>query len=51
MSVNFKRGNYTISTAPRGQTDASLARPSAIASASLHIGRLRACSGNALLQP
>jgi hypothetical protein len=51
VSVSFKPGNYTISTAPHGQTDASLAHPSTIASASLHIGRPRASSGNSLLQP
>ena len=42
VSVNFKPGDYTIATAPHGQTDAQLARPSTIAPASIHIGRDRA---------
>ena len=51
VTVDFKPGDYTISTAAHGETDASLSRPSAIASASLHIGRTRAASSNSLLQP
>jgi hypothetical protein len=51
VSVDFKPGDYTISTAPHGRTDAQLSRPSSIASASLHIGRRRASSSNSLLQP
>jgi hypothetical protein len=51
VSVNFKPGDYTIATAPHGQTDASLSRPSSIQPASIHIGHLRASSSNTLLQP
>jgi hypothetical protein len=51
VSVDFKPGNYTIATAPRGQTDAQLSQPSAIASASIHVGRMRASSSNSVLQP
>jgi hypothetical protein len=51
VSVDFKPGDYTISTAAHGRTDAQLSRPSSIAPASLHIGRRRASSSNSLLQP
>ena len=51
VSVDFRPGKYTISTAAHGRTDAQLSRPSPIAPASLHIGRRRASSNNALLQP
>lgn len=51
VSVDFRPGEYTISTAAHGSTDAQLARASPIAPASLHIGRKRASSGNSLLQP
>ena len=51
VSVDFKPGEYTISTAAHGHTDAQLSRASAIAPASLHIGRRRASSSNSLLQP
>jgi hypothetical protein len=51
VSVDFKPGEYTISTAAHGRTDAQLSRPSSIASASLHIRRRRAGSSNSLLQP
>ncbi len=51
VSVNFKPGDYTISTAAHGRTDAQLSRPSNIAPASLHIGRPRTSSSNSLLQP
>lgn len=51
VSVDFKPGDYTISTAAHGHTDAQLSRPSSIAPASLHIGRKRSSSSNSLLQP
>jgi hypothetical protein len=51
VSVNFKPGDYTIATAPRGTTDASLAQPSSIRAASIHIGRERPSSSNDVLQP
>jgi len=51
VSVDFKPGDYTISTAAHGRTDAQLARASSITPASLHIGRKRASSSNSLLEP
>ena len=51
VSVDFQPGEYTISTAAHGRTDSQLARPSPIASASLHIGRRRASSSDSLLGP
>jgi hypothetical protein len=51
VSVDFKPGDYTISTSARGRTDAALSRASSISPASLHIGRRRASSSNSLLQP
>ncbi len=51
VTVDFKPGNYTIFTAARGQTDAQRSRPSSIAPASLHVGRLRGSSDSSLLQP
>jgi hypothetical protein len=51
VAVYFKPGDYTISTAAHGRTDAQRARPASITPASLHIGRKRASSSNSLLQP
>jgi hypothetical protein len=51
VSVTFEPGEYTISTAAKGRTDAQLSHPSSIAPASLHIGRKRASSSNSLLAP
>ncbi len=51
VSVNFRPGDYTIATAPRGSTDASLAAPSAVRSASIHIGRPRPSTSNGLQEP
>lgn len=51
VQVNFKPGDYTIATAARGSTDASLAGPSSIRAASVHIGHERKSSSNDLLQP
>jgi hypothetical protein len=51
VSVNFKPGRYTISTGDQGKNDAQLSKQSSIRSASIHIGRERASSSNAVLQP
>ena len=51
VSVNFSPGRYTIATASRGSTDASLSQPPLIRSASITIGRERANSSNTVLQP
>jgi hypothetical protein len=51
VSVNFKPGVYTIATGAQGSTDASLSAPSSVRTASIHIGRERASSGNDVLQP
>jgi hypothetical protein len=51
VQVTFKPGDYTIATAPRGETDADLTMPSPIQPASLHIGHERASADNQLLQP
>ena len=51
VSVNFRPGDYTVATAPRGTTDASLAQPSGIRPTSVHVGRRRASGGNDLLEP
>jgi hypothetical protein len=49
VSVDFKQGDYTIATVPRGSTDASLANPTSIAAASIHIGPERPSSNNHLI--
>jgi hypothetical protein len=51
VSVNFRPGDYTIATASRGSTDASLSAPSSIRAASVHIGRERPSANNDVLQP
>jgi len=51
VSVDFKPGDYTIATSPHGSTDASLSAPSSIRGATVHVGRKRADSNSALLQP
>lgn len=51
VAVDFRPGDYTISTAGRGATDAQLSQASSIRSASIHIGHERASSSNSLLQP
>jgi hypothetical protein len=51
VSVNFKPGKYTIATGAQGKNDAQLSRQSSIRPASIHIGRERESSNNALLQP
>jgi hypothetical protein len=51
VTIDFRSGNYTVTTAKAGSTDASLAGASAIQPATLHIGRPRPSASNALLQP
>ncbi len=51
VAVDFKPGDYTIATGTRGGTDATLAQPSSIQAASIHIGRERANSSGTLLEP
>jgi hypothetical protein len=51
VQIDFRPGDYTISTAGSGKTDAQLARGPSIASASLHIGHERRNSSNSLLAP
>jgi hypothetical protein len=51
VAVDFKPGDYTITTGAHGKTDAQLARQSSIRPASIHIGRKRSDSSNQLLQP
>ena len=51
VAVDFKPGDYTISTAAHGATDAQLTQTSPIRSAEIHIGHERANSSNELLQP
>ncbi|MGH2866583.1 MAG: hypothetical protein ACRDNK_03310 [Solirubrobacteraceae bacterium] len=51
VAVDFRPGNYTISTAGHGATDAQLSQTSSVRSASIHIGHERASSSDNLLQP
>lgn len=51
VAVDFRPGDYTISTSPHGSTDAQLSRTSSIRSAQIHIGHQRASSSSQLLQP
>ncbi|MDQ6816878.1 MAG: hypothetical protein M3018_05650 [Actinomycetota bacterium] len=52
VTVNFSTpGDYTVTTAANGTTDASLAAPTNIQAATLHVGPARAASNNTLLQP
>jgi hypothetical protein len=51
VTVDFTQGDYTIATTSQGVTEASKASPSAIQSATLHIGPPRPNSNGALLQP
>ena len=51
VSVNFKPGKYTIATGGQGRNDAQLSKQSSIRPASIHIGRERESSDNAVLQP
>ena len=52
VAVNFNQpGEYKLSTASGGGTDAALATDHPIQPASLHIGAPRSASSNQLLQP
>jgi hypothetical protein len=51
VAVDFRPGDYTISTSSHGATDAQLSQASAIRSAQIHIGHERANSSSQLLQP
>ncbi|HEY2316987.1 MAG TPA: hypothetical protein VGH67_01715 [Solirubrobacteraceae bacterium] len=51
VSVDFKPGEYTITTGAKGRNDAQLSKQSSIRPASIHIGRERAGSDNSVLQP
>jgi hypothetical protein len=51
VSVDFKPGDYTITTGAHGKTDAQLSQQSSIRPASIHIGRPRPSSSNQLMQP
>ena len=51
VSVNFRPGKYTIATGAQGKNDAQLSKQSSIRPASIHIGRERESSDNAVLQP
>jgi hypothetical protein len=51
VSVDFKPGEYTITSGQQGDNDAQLSKQSSIRPASIHIGRERASSSNSLLQP
>ena len=51
VAVDFRPGDYTISTATHGATDAQLSQSSSIRSASIHIGHERSSSSNQLLGP
>ena len=51
VAVDFRPGDYTVSTSSRGTTDAQLSQAPPIRSAQIHIGHERATSSNQLLQP
>ena len=51
VAVDFRPGDYTISTSAHGRTDAALSQQSAIHSAQIHIGHARANTSSQLLQP
>jgi hypothetical protein len=51
VSVDFKPGEYTITTGPRGRNDAQRSQQASIRSATIHIGHERASSSNDVLQP
>jgi len=44
-------GEYTVAAAPTGNTDASLAIPTTVQAAALHVGAQRPSASGALLQP
>jgi hypothetical protein len=49
--VDFKPGDYTVSTSNRGGTEATRATARPVRGAHLHIGPPRASASNELLQP
>jgi hypothetical protein len=51
VAVDFRPGDYTISTSPHGATDAQLSQTAPIRAAQIHIGHERANSSSQLLQP
>ena len=51
VTVDLKKGDYTVTTVTGGTSEASLATGPKIASASLHIGPARPSSSDQLLQP
>jgi hypothetical protein len=51
VTVNFKPGDYTVTTGAAGKTDAATATPSGIHPAALHIGKPRQNADSVLLQP
>jgi hypothetical protein len=51
VTVDLKTGDYTVTTATGGATEAALASGPKIRPASLHIGAPRPSSSNELLQP
>jgi hypothetical protein len=51
LTVDFKPGDYSVTTGAGGGTDAALATPSPIHPAALHIGPMRQNADNVLLQP
>ena len=51
VAVNFRPGDYTITTAAHGHTDAQLSQGTSIRPAQIHIGHERSSSGGQLLQP
>lgn len=51
LTLDAKRGAYTIGTAPRGATEAQLSQPSGIRAASFSIRGARAGSSNQVMQP
>jgi hypothetical protein len=51
VTVDFRSGEYTVSTSRTGGTDAALASRAPIAPARLHIGPPRPSASDALLQP
>ena len=51
VAVDFRPGDYTISTSMHGATDAQLSQASSIRPAQIHIGHRRASATNQLLQP
>jgi hypothetical protein len=51
VQVDFKPGDYTVTTGTPGKTDAARAAPTAIHGAALHIGPSRPNADSVLLQP